>query len=72
MKYTITLQVRQVLDRYDVLGFDTHQEALAAILDHKDWDKRWEVRNTDDKTIINLWRASTYLDATLALIDAKV
>lgn len=51
-----TDEVRDVLEKNDLLGFDFIGAAENAILTHKDWSERWDVSDVADINVINTWR----------------
>lgn len=48
---------REVVSRYDNLGFDNSAQALTAVLGHEDWADRWEVDAPADAAALNEVRA---------------
>ena len=46
----------EALARHDNLGFDTAAEARHAVLDHRDWNVRWEVDSQTDRDTIDRWQ----------------
>ena len=55
-KVPIDKNVSQALRIEGNLGFDTVNEAAAAIIQHPDWAQRWEITNPRFKELIETWR----------------
>lgn len=56
--YTIPSELRAVLERHDLLGFDRCNEACSAILAHDDCFSRWDFSHAkmDEIGTIALWK----------------
>jgi len=59
--YKVPNNITAILKTVDYLGFDTRNECCNAILDHEDWQERWEVTDLLPSELRQLieWRNET-------------
>ncbi len=55
---SLVVAARDAIQRNDQFGFDRTRDAFKAVLEHKDWESRWEVTSPEDVKAINDWRES--------------
>ena len=57
--YTAARQAAgRILSHNDDLGFDNTSQALGAIIQHGDWQHRWEVEGPDAVAVLETFRAA--------------
>lgn len=58
LQYRLTKPVREVLARWNYLGFDTAEACAQAIIQSPDWQHTWDLSDADAQDIqdVNNWR----------------
>lgn len=62
LQYRLTQTVREVFARWNHLGFDWDKEVAEAILQHEDWQTRWDLKDADpvDIEAVIDWRNAVW------------